>query len=551
MKSGIKTDLLIATLVVSVAIHIALMIWARPKVMTHVVQGVARISRRGPMDVKRAEAKDEPIKFEIVQDLPAQKEAPEVDETVVAAPAPDMLSPVPEAALPVPTAIEAPKILERLRPEADAPVMFVAKAVESIAQPDAIASMPLDIYVPVHVQSAGGEMSSGPTVMEVSAPTIEAPEMDIADEPTSEPEPPAKMSSKEDEAANGGSDTDKPGFTPLDEVMGEVDEAVVAQEKEAVRDLVDSESAIDMHEAVDVSLSHYVGEDGYTYFKAQVIPKQNLKAVPKDVVVLIDASGSIGDDRLTSCRKAARAIMRSCTNTGDRFNLVAFRDRFSYAFRTWRECDAASFEAGDKWLSRLVAHGRTDVFATISSVLTLPRDPKRPLIALVVTDGDANAGVRGTADILSKFSKLNDGLVSVYMYGVKASANRELIDVLTRGNRGEGFIFEGWRWKAGSAIESLSERFRDPLVTDLRVVFPSSCQAEAYPSLLKNVYRGNEVSLVGRVAGQPDSIAFSLKGLAGDTAYEGFFRLPLAASKVDETVPGLWDQERNIDIKIH
>ena len=243
--------------------------------------------------------------------------------------------------------------------------------------------------------------------------------------------------------------------------------------------------------------------------------------------------------------------MRSCTNTGDRFNLVAFRDRFSYAFRTWRECDAASFAEGDKWLSHLVAHGRTDVFATISSVLTLPRDPKRPLIALVVTDGDANAGVKGTADILSKFSKLNDGLVSVYMYGVKASANRELIDVLTRGNRGESFIFDGWRWKAGSGIEGLSERFRDPVVTDLRVVFPSSCPAEAYPSLLRNVYRGNEVTFVGRVPGRPADVAFSLKGLSGDVAYEGFFRLPIDAAQKDASIPELWLQEREIDLKIH
>ena len=546
MKEGVKTDLLIATLAVSAAVHVALMIWAEPKVMTHVVQGVSRIVRRGPMAVKRAEAPEEPIKFEIVQDLPAQKEAPEVDETVVAAPAPDMLSPVPAAALPVPTAIEAPKILDRLKPEASAPEMVVAKAVDAAVREDAIAAMPFDIYAPITEIPFGGEIAAGPTVVELEAPAIEDPELEFVDEPASEAEPPEKIVSNEEEK-----DDDQPEFTPIEEVMADVDETVVAQEKAAVRDLLDSDSAVEMSEAVNLSLSSFYGEDGYTYFKAVVTPKQDLLAVPKDVVVLIDASGSIGDDRLTSCRKAARAIMRSCTNTGDRFNLVAFRDRFSYAFRTWRECDAASFAEGDKWLSHLVAHGRTDVFATISSVLTLPRDPKRPLIALVVTDGDANAGVKGTADILSKFSKLNDGLVSVYMYGVKASANRELIDVLTRGNRGESFIFDGWRWKAGSGIEGLSERFRDPVVTDLRVVFPSSCPAEAYPSLLRNVYRGNEVTFVGRVPGRPADVAFSLKGLSGDVAYEGFFRLPIDAAQKDASIPELWLQEREIDLKIH
>ena len=548
MKGGVKTDLLIAALVVSVAVHIALMIWAEPKVMTHVAQRITRSVRRGPMEAKRANAPEEPIKFEIVQDLPAQKEAPEVEETVVAAPAPELLSPVQAAALPVPTAIEAPKILERLRPEADAPVIPVAsKAVEVVENPDAVAGMPFDIFVPITEIVPGGALASAPpAAMDFDAPDIDAPEMDIIDEEVVEPDPPEKMIDKDDEKKD-----DKPDFTPLEEVMGEVDEVVVAQEKEAVRDLIDSEAAVEMSEAVDVGLKRFVGEDGYTYFEVVLTPKPDLMAVPKDIVVLLDASGSIGDDRLSSCRKAARAIMRSCMNTGDRFNLVAFRDRFSYAFRTWQECNAESFKKGDAWLNKQVAHGRTDVFATISSVLTLPRDPKRPLIALVVTDGDANSGVRGTADILSKFSALNDGLVSVYMYGVKASANRELIDVLTRGNRGESFIFDGWRWKAGSEIEGLSKRFRDPLVTDLRVVFPASCQAEAYPSLLKNVYRGNTVSFVGRVAGQPDNIAFSLKGLAGDTAYEGFFRLPLSNAPISESIPAMWEAERGIDAKIH
>ena len=94
MKGGVKTDLLIAALVVSAAVHVAIMIWAEPKVMTHVAQRITRSVRRGPMVAKRAEAPEDPIKFEIVQDLPAQKDAPEVEDDVVAAPAPELLSPL-------------------------------------------------------------------------------------------------------------------------------------------------------------------------------------------------------------------------------------------------------------------------------------------------------------------------------------------------------------------------------------------------------------------------------------------------------------------------
>ena len=190
------------------------------------------------------------------------------------------------------------------------------------------------------------------------------------------------------------------------------------------------------------------------------------------------------------------------------------------------------------------------MFASIASVLTLPRDPARPLIALVVTDGDANEGVSETAEIISKFSALNDGLVSVYMYGVKASANKELIDVLTRGNRGDSFIFDGWRWKAGSEIETLAERFRDPVLSDLRIVFASGCPAEVYPRLLKNLYRGESVEIAGRVPEGVGEVSFSLKGLNGRKAYESFFKIPLASAAEDATTASAWNEEKAIDGKL-
>ena len=109
----------------------------------------------------------------------------------------------------------------------------------------------------------------------------------------------------------------------------------------------------------------------------------------------------------------------------------------------------------------------------------------------------------------------------------------------------------GWRWNAGSGIEALSERFRDPVVTDLRVIFPASIEVEAYPSLLKNVYRGNTVEIVGRVKGAPAEISFSLRGLSGAVPYEGFFRLPLSGAPQDEGLPALWANERAIDLKLH
>ena len=534
-KEG-RENLLLAALAVSVAAHVGLMFAARTAVMTHVDRSSLKAVRREAMKADRFVARPDPVSMDVVKDLKAAKDAPVVDANGDAAakpPAPESVAS--EAPVKEDPAQMAP--IETIAP-VESPASFVVEPVgagEDVSRPPEMGIETPELKLVATAPSVRLASGSGIQVPAFEAPSVAPPQVAA---------PAATLPKKDADAAKK-----EPEFVPKEEVLSTVDERVVEAEKKAVRTLLDADGVRDASATVDMKMSAATA-GGWTYFKVEVSPKRDLVAVPKDIVILIDASGSIGNDRLSSCRAAARRILRSCTNTGDRFNLVAFRNRFQYAFNSWRECDRASFERADKWLSNLAAHGRTDVFASIRSVLTLPRDPKRPLIALVVTDGDANEGVKETADILSRFTALNDGLVSVYMYGVKGSANRKLIDVLTRGNRGESFIYGGLRWKAGSGIESLSERFRDPVLTDLRVIFTAASRAEAYPRLLRNLYRGDAVTLVGRVPKGVDEVAFSLKGLNGADTYEAFFKVPLGKIATSQDVVSEWSAERAIDAKL-
>ena len=549
MTSSRSKDLAIFALAFSVAAHIALMWYMRPRIMAQVSPPSHHARSRGPMRMGERAKEAEMVHIDVMKDLEALKDSPDPEtgaplamasgfdasEIAPAASAPVM--DIAAFAVPVPAAEAAPEFSERFT---------IQEGVDPAITPIAPVSME------GLRQTAAKSMEETPA--EAFAETMK---QDLADVPLPEFEAPALPDAAKDgnlaeslaSLTRTAADGKTSDFIPETSVMPTVDEKMVEAEKAAVRDLLDVSRASDLETFVTLtSKSARKGE--WVYFKVQFDPGAELAVVPKDVVVLLDASGSIGNDRLKSCREAARKILRSCTNSGDRFNLVAFRDKFSYAFKEWQECSSDSFSRADKWLDRLAAHGRTDVFATIRSVLTLPRDPERPLIAMVVTDGDANAGVSATAQILSKFTALNDGLVSVYMYGVKESANRELLDVLTHGNRGESFIFGGPRWNAGSALEALAERFRDPVLSDLRVVFASDSEAEIYPQRLRNLYRGESVSLIGRAKAGTREVSFSVKGLNGQKPYEGFFTVALDGNATDESLGEEWQKELQIDKKL-
>lgn len=557
MSASKSKDFAMVALVVSIAAHIGTMFYMRPQVMAQVASPAQRARHRGPMKMTDRPESPDAVHLDVISDIEALKDAP---APVAESPAPTAadfteVSDAPESAapkfdvselpIPIPAIETAPEFSERFKIEAEEDAFFspiadgIAGGSMSSTALSSIASQS-DDELPDAAPDDAAAVLSEPIVPDFTPPPM----------PSAESALEAFAQAPVDFGEDPHQAPPKPEYKPETEVMATVDETVVEAEKAAVRDLLDVRHA-EMLEKFVATSADSAQEGDWTYFRIRFTPGPELVTAPKDLVVLLDASGSIGKDRLESCRNAARRILRSATNSGDRFNLVAFRDKFSYCFNSWAQCDKESFDKADRWLGRLAAHGRTDVFATIRSVLTLPRDPTRPLIAMVVTDGDANAGISETAQILSQFTALNDGLVSVYMYGVKETANRELLNVLTHGNRGESFIYGGSRWKAGSQIDALSERFRDPVLTDLRIVFTAaSSGAEIFPRRLKNLYKGETVDFIGRVKSGTRTVAFSLKGLNGAKPFEGFFTIPLADAAFDKDLPMLWREEQAIDAKL-
>ena len=331
-------------------------------------------------------------------------------------------------------------------------------------------------------------------------------------------------------------------------VMPKVDEKIVVQEKKAVKKLRDEQPAAPFAKHVLCDLAHWTDPQhpDFRYFRLRISsnPRQPLDVVPKNVIYLLDASGSIANDRLKSCRRAISDAIRTL-NSNDRFNVVAFRDKFTYLFNTWRDVDAASVEKADSWLRNLTAHGRTDVFKTLRSVLAVPRSPSRPLIALVVTDGEPTSGMTQSAEIISAFSELNDGLVSMYMYGVKEEANAYLMDMLTRGNRGEWTRHTGMRWRAASGIPELAARFQDPVLTDVSVTFAAASRVDAYPKRVTHLYAGGPIDVYGVCPSSNKDVVFAMRGLNGTQAHEDVFRLEFDPAKtLTPDVKREWAQRR-------
>ncbi len=322
-----------------------------------------------------------------------------------------------------------------------------------------------------------------------------------------------------------------------------VDEKVVAEKREAVRALRDdvTPQGRAFSENVGLALGTWTdpAEPGVKYFRITISSRAEkpLPVVSKDMVFLLDASGSIANARLKTCRKAISAALR-LLNTGDRFNVIAFRDKFTFAFpqTAWREVSKEAFDEADDWMANLTTHGQTDVFRTLRGILTMPRDPTRPLVALVLTDGDATSGLTRSAEIISRFNALNGGLVSVFMYGVKSNANAYLMDMVTRGSRGAWTRAKSTSfWESADGIPDLALKFQRPVLADVAVIVSASSRAETYPQLVSNLCEDAPIEIYGKCPADQQELVFSLRGLNGATVFENMFRVPF--SKAETLTP--------------
>lgn len=273
-------------------------------------------------------------------------------------------------------------------------------------------------------------------------------------------------------------------------------------------------------------------ENGRIYFKLSLQPRADrpVEVIAKDIVFMMDVSGSLGEERMRRCRDSLSKAL-GLLNAGDRFNVVEFRDSYSMCFPGWAPASAENIAKANNYVSALRSWGSTDLLASLQTLFRFERNPLRPLIVFVVTDGIPTKGEIQSAKIIGEFSKLNAGVLSVYMLGVSRKANAYLIDMLTACNRGEATILQGGIMGISDAFASAYNGIRNPVLSDVSFSFGADSQVEVYPRDVANLYRDRPLTIFGSCPASTRELVFQLRGLAGEKAYDSILRLDIGKAR--------------------
>ncbi len=270
--------------------------------------------------------------------------------------------------------------------------------------------------------------------------------------------------------------------------------------------------------------------DGFFMILLAPSPDGDRQVVGKDILLVLDRSGSMEGEKFSQAKTALRYIL-SHLNEEDRFYLLAFSsgvEAFSKGLRPAGEAKQAI-----AWVDRLSVSGSTDINRALLETLSIV-DPERPAYLIFLTDGLPTEGVTDSEQIIANVAGSIPANVRLFTFGVGYDVDTFLLDTLAQENHG----LSAYVKPEESMDEMLSgfySRISDPVLTDLSIDFGDLAVYDVYPSPLPDLFAGSQVVIVGRyrsggttditvkgmVNGEPKLFRYAAQSFAADSRGTG------------------------------
>lgn len=219
-----------------------------------------------------------------------------------------------------------------------------------------------------------------------------------------------------------------------------------------------------------------------------------LRAQPKDLVFVLDVSGSMSGDKL----KQAKAALRYCLEhlrSGDRFDLVAFSTE-PRLFRPNLQ-PVKAVPAAEAFVDSLEARGGTNIHDALLRALSLNRSADRFFAVVFLTDGLPTVGITEDSEILKAVMQHNRHNVRIFAFGVGYDVNTFLIDQLAeKTNAVADYITPGENIE--TVVSSFFDKVAEPLLTNVQLQWQGVKVSEVYPKRLPDLFQGTDLVVLGR-----------------------------------------------------
>ncbi len=289
------------------------------------------------------------------------------------------------------------------------------------------------------------------------------------------------------------------------------------------------------------------GKDGFFLLMISPNDDEPTVAVEKDIVFVLDVSGSMADDgKLEKARPALDFGIRSLSE-GDRFNVVSFSGEERLLETGLMRATSANKAKGVEFVRGLKANGGTNINDALAAAIGQFDSSDRPKMVVILTDGQPTVGEQDPDKIAARVADKKVGGLRLFTFGVGYDVNTRLLDKLGSENSGYSGYIEP-KEDIEVRVSDFFQKVNSPVLSDLDLDLGEIKAEMFYPRRISDIFRGSRAVMIGRYTNESDieSATIRLRGTLGKGSKTFSFdrlKFPLR-SQENDFLPRLWAARR-------
>jgi Ca-activated chloride channel family protein len=287
-------------------------------------------------------------------------------------------------------------------------------------------------------------------------------------------------------------------------------------------------------------------EDGY--FMLLISPRPDLSKeqhVPRDMVFVLDTSGSMREDgKLDQAKKALQHCLSSL-KPQDRFALVNFSTTVNRFRNELISVADDTVAAGKKWIDHLEPMGGTAINEAMANALEMrSSDDSRTFTVVFFTDGKPTIGETNVDKILANVAKKNTSNTRIFTFGVGNDLNAAFLDQVAEQSRALSTYVQPQE-DIELKVSTFFTKISHPVLANLKLQALSGVSlAEMYPPQLPDLFHGGQLVVLGRYHGA-GATALKLTGNVGKEAKDFVYEMDFQPRANDRPfVEDLWARRK-------
>ncbi|CAH1784811.1 unnamed protein product [Owenia fusiformis] len=273
----------------------------------------------------------------------------------------------------------------------------------------------------------------------------------------------------------------------------------------------------------DISAGEIQVVDGY--FVHYFAPK-GLEPVDKDIVFVLDTSGSMSGTKIKQLKQAMNLILGDLRE-GDMFNIVEFDSNT----KVWREdglimADEDNIHAAKAYVNRMSADGGTNINAALLDAIKV-LDAKdfnslnnRPSMIIFLTDGEATSGVTHVNKIMENVRNKNEDRYTIFTLAFGHGADFSFLQKISLQNRG----FARKIYEDSDAVLQLENFYNEistPTLSQVEIKYLDNVidNSSLTRTIFPTYFEGTELVICGRLlnpASPPTRLVAEIKAIKSE-----------------------------------